>query len=74
MPGLGASKRDTLPKQQFIEGKNPALKESSSIQQLKLSSGETVSAAQQLNLAIQFSSNNIESQISRATASNQFQP
>lgn len=73
MPGLGASERDTLLKQQFIEGINPALKKDL-LQQPKFSYGETVSAAQQLDLAIQFSSNNIESQINRATTSNHLQP
>ena len=51
MPKLGANERDILLKQQFIEGINPALKKEP-LQQPKISCGETVSAAQQLDLAI----------------------
>ena len=59
MPKLGANERDILLKQQFIEGINPASKKEL-LQQPKISYGETVSAAQQLDLAIKFSSNDNE--------------
>jgi hypothetical protein len=68
MPKLDANERDILPKQQFIEGINPALK-IELLQQPKISYGETVSAAQQLDLAIKFSSNDSESHINQTTAS-----
>ena len=69
MPKLGANERDILLKQQFIEGINPALKKELVLQQPKISYGETVSAAQQLDLAIKFSSNDSESHINQTTAS-----
>jgi hypothetical protein len=72
MPKLGANERDILLKQQFIEGINPALKKEL-LQQPKISYGETVSAAQQLDLAIKFSSNDSESHINQTTAS-RYQP
>ena len=68
MPKLGANERDILLKQQFIEGINPALKKEL-LQQPKISYGETVSAAQQLDLAIKFSSNDSEIHINQTTAS-----
>ena len=68
MPKLGANERDILLKQQFIEGINPALKKEL-LQQPKISYGETVSAAQQLDLAIKLSSNDSESHINQTTAS-----
>ena len=68
MPKLGANERDILLKQQFIEGINPALKKEL-LQQPKISYGETVSAAQQLDLAIKFSSNDSDSHINQTTAS-----
>ena len=66
MPKLGANERDILLK--LIEGINPALKKEL-LQQTKISYGETVSAAQQLDLAIKFSSNDSESHINQTTAS-----
>ena len=74
MPKLGANERDILLKQQFIEGINPALKKEL-LQQPKISYGETVSAAQQLDLAIKFSSNDSESHINQTTATaSRYQP
>ena len=66
MPKLGANERDILLK--LIEGINPALKKEL-LQQTKISYGETVSAVQQLDLAIKFSSNDSESHINQTTAS-----
>lgn len=69
MSKLGVNERDTLVKQQFIEGINPSLKKDL-LQQPKLSYGETASTAQKLYLAIKFSSNNTESQINRVRFNN----
>jgi hypothetical protein len=68
MPKLGANECDILLKQQFIDGMNPALKKEL-LQQPKMSYGETVSAAQQLDLAIKLSSHDDGSQINQATTS-----
>ena len=73
MPNLGETERDVLLKQQFIEEINPALKKEV-LQQPRLSYGEIVSAAQQLDLAIQVSLNSTESQINRATVNSYQQP
>ncbi|CAB4041770.1 Hypothetical predicted protein [Paramuricea clavata] len=76
MPKLGANERYILLKQQFIEGINPALKKEL-LQQPEITYGETVSAAQQLDLAIKFSANDSEIHINQTTTSsttNRYQP
>ena len=70
MPGLGGAERDTLLKQQFIEGVSAALKKEL-LQQPNLSYSDTVSAAQQLDLAMQMYSDQIGAQVNQATSSHQ---
>lgn len=68
MPALRGNERDTLLKQQFIEGVAATLKKEL-LQRPGLLYSETVSIAQQLDLAIRVSSNHVESQINQLTPS-----
>ena len=69
MPNIEAGDRNTLLKQQFIEGVASTLKKEL-LQRPNLSYEDTVSIAQQLDLASHISSKQIEGQVNHASSNN----
>ena len=69
MPNIEAGDRNTLLKQQFIEGVATTLKKEL-LQRPNLSYEDTVSIAQQLDLASHISSKQIEGQVNHASSNN----
>ena len=70
MPNIEKSDRDTLLKQQFVEGVSVELKRQL-LQRPTLSYKETVTAGQQLDLAGQFSSGQLVNEVSTSGGTNQ---